>query len=213
MNLSRDGVKDRKEREREARQRAILEAAKEVFLEKGIELATMEEIAGRAELGKGTLYFYFKGKEEIALALLREGVEELFREVEGAFERSRDPEETLRELARAYFGFYRSNRAFFKIFVFGRRRAPGGVIPREWIEPNIERGRRCLQRLAQVLAQGVEEGRFKVDDPQKASVLLWGLLTGVLFLYEDEINRELVGEPLEEMVDYAIEFCLRGLKG
>jgi len=206
-------VRDRREREREARQRAILEAAKEVFLEKGIAMATMEEIARRAELGKGTLYFYFKGKEEIALALLREGVEELFREVEGALERAEDPEEVLRELARAYFAFYRRNRAFFRIFVFGRRRAPGEVIPREFIEPNIERGKRCLERLVQVLARGMEGGRFRRQDPRKAAVLLWCILQGVLFLYEDEINRELAGVPLDEMVDYAMDFCLRGLKG
>jgi len=53
------GVYERRIRERQLRRRAILEAAKEVFLEKGFEASRMEDIAERCELGKGTIYFYF----------------------------------------------------------------------------------------------------------------------------------------------------------
>lgn len=63
----------RRERERLARRRAMLDAALAVFGEKGFDGATVDEVAERAEFGKGTLYNYFPGgKDEIYLALFDE---------------------------------------------------------------------------------------------------------------------------------------------
>ena len=63
----------RREREREARRDAMLDAALAVFAEKGFEGATVDEIAERAEFGKGTIYNYFPGgKDELFVALLQE---------------------------------------------------------------------------------------------------------------------------------------------
>ena len=65
----------RREREREARRRAMLTAALGVFGEKGFEGATLDEIAEQAEFGKGTLYNYFPGgKDELYLTLFEEVV-------------------------------------------------------------------------------------------------------------------------------------------
>jgi TetR/AcrR family transcriptional regulator, repressor of fatR-cypB operon len=64
-----DGM-SRRERERRMRRRAMLDAAQSVFAEKGYARATLDEIAERAEFGKGTLYNYFEGgKEEILYAI------------------------------------------------------------------------------------------------------------------------------------------------
>ena len=63
----------RRERERAARRRAMLAAAREVFAERGYALASVEEIADRSEFGKGTLYNYFSdGKRQILRAVLDE---------------------------------------------------------------------------------------------------------------------------------------------
>lgn len=63
----------RRERERQARRAEMLLAAQEVFAEKGYNHATLEEVAARAEYGKGTLYNYFPGgKQEILLAIIEQ---------------------------------------------------------------------------------------------------------------------------------------------
>jgi AcrR family transcriptional regulator len=63
----------RRDRERRERRRAMLDAALVVFAEKGYDGATLDEIAERAEFGKGTLYNYFpEGKEAILFALIDE---------------------------------------------------------------------------------------------------------------------------------------------
>jgi len=68
----------RRERERDLRRRAMLEAAKAVFAEKSYAEATVDEIAERAQYGKGTIYLYFKGGKQELLATL---LDELFGEV------------------------------------------------------------------------------------------------------------------------------------
>lgn len=62
-------VAARREREREERRERILDAAQHIFESKGLDVATMEDIADQAQLGKGTLYLYFKTKEDLLLAM------------------------------------------------------------------------------------------------------------------------------------------------
>lgn len=64
----------RKEREREARREAILDAAARVFSVKNYFEATLDEIASEAELAKGTLYNYFEDKQDIFLSLIERGL-------------------------------------------------------------------------------------------------------------------------------------------
>ena len=62
-------IAERKEREKEQRRNDIIDAAESIFFSKGIENATMDEIAEEAELSKGTLYLYFKSKEGLLFAI------------------------------------------------------------------------------------------------------------------------------------------------
>ena len=64
-----DGRKSRKERETELRRQIIIEAAEKLFLSEGYENTTMDEIARLSEYSKGTLYKYFKSKDELYLAI------------------------------------------------------------------------------------------------------------------------------------------------
>ena len=64
------GIQERKEREKGRRRQQIMIAAKRIFSLKGFNKATMEDIANEAELSPGTLYLYFKSKEEMFLFLI-----------------------------------------------------------------------------------------------------------------------------------------------
>ncbi|HYE59160.1 MAG TPA: helix-turn-helix domain-containing protein, partial [Rhodothermales bacterium] len=73
----------RRERERLVRREAMLSAARSLFAEKGYEQARLEEIAERAEFGKGTLYNYFEGgKQELLFAIFEDAFEGVRRLVE-----------------------------------------------------------------------------------------------------------------------------------
>jgi len=72
------GIIERKEREKERRRNAIIDAAEEVFFSKGVEDATMDEVAERAELSKGTLYLYFKNKNDLFHGIIARALEILY---------------------------------------------------------------------------------------------------------------------------------------
>lgn len=63
------GIQERKEREKERRRQQIMVAAKRIFADKGFGRATMEDIANEAELSPGTLYLYFRSKDELCVSL------------------------------------------------------------------------------------------------------------------------------------------------
>src|SRR3989304_6659178 len=78
----------RRQKEKEDRKEAILAAAREVFFEEGIRRATVEAIAARAEVAKGTVYLYFDTKETIVAHLLLEGLDVLGEGLAKAYDES-----------------------------------------------------------------------------------------------------------------------------
>ncbi|MFX0004864.1 MAG: TetR/AcrR family transcriptional regulator [Candidatus Hermodarchaeota archaeon] len=75
--MSKDNTKERKKREKEARRNVILESAKKLFINLGFENTTMKNIAIEAELSKGSLYNYFKSKDDLYLAVATIAIREI----------------------------------------------------------------------------------------------------------------------------------------
>ncbi len=101
------GIQERKEREKERRRQQIMVAAKRVFTNKGFSKATMEDIAQEAELSPGTLYLYFKNKEELYASLSLRILQYLLIRVEHVNdEKDAGPEEKLRALMDAMYDVY-----------------------------------------------------------------------------------------------------------
>jgi len=95
----------------------ILVAALEVFSSKGFHGATVDEIAERAELGKGTVYRHFHSKKGLFSELIRLKVEELEQEVSGAIDPEADVLEIIEVYLRVYFGFFDRNRNLYRVLI------------------------------------------------------------------------------------------------
>jgi AcrR family transcriptional regulator len=111
------GVKERREREEQARLNDILGAAEKVFAEQGYYHTRMDDIAEAAELAKGTLYYYFKSKDEIFFHILEREVGRVIVEI-----KQRLPEKaTLLQAVEAelsvFLEYCDRNRGFLKIFL------------------------------------------------------------------------------------------------
>src|SRR5438132_5265289 len=66
-----------KERQRRAREEAILDAAQEVLVERGLHEMSMDDIAARVGIAKGTIYLHFSSKDALAAALVARGIEDV----------------------------------------------------------------------------------------------------------------------------------------
>lgn len=76
----------KRERRKEARPRELLDAALDLFVEKGFTATRAEEVAVRAGVSKGTLFLYFQSKEELFKAVIRENLSGRFKEWSEEFE-------------------------------------------------------------------------------------------------------------------------------
>lgn len=95
----------------------ILAAALDVFSSKGFHGTTVDEIAERAELGKGTVYRHFHSKKGLFSELIRSKVAELEETVSGAIDPQADVLEIIETYLRIYFAFFDLNRDLYKVLI------------------------------------------------------------------------------------------------
>jgi len=95
----------------------ILGAALEVFSSKGFHGATVDEVAERAGLGKGTVYRHFSSKRELFSELIRSKVAELEEAVTGAIDPRADVLKIIETYLRVYFEFFDRNRNLYKVLI------------------------------------------------------------------------------------------------
>ncbi|MCP5052779.1 MAG: TetR/AcrR family transcriptional regulator [bacterium] len=210
------GISERKERERRQRRSDILDAAEEVFFSRGVESATMDEVAEVAEYSKGTLYLYFKNKNELLHGIIGRGMEMLlfrFREATGR-------EETglakVAALGTAYFKFYLDHPKYFTIMQHQDNHTPDAKEVEK--NPNIckclQLGEETIGLMQEVVNVGIDDGTIRQDlDPLKLSLVLWGHTSGILGLIRDK--RVFLEDVLKvrgnELVDYSHQLMLEYL--
>jgi len=97
------------------KRRAIREAATEVFAEKGFHQARVSDIARQAGVADGTIYLYFRNKEDLLLNIFEDAMERLATELAEALDGVEDPLERIRVFARNHFSQVRDHRALAEV--------------------------------------------------------------------------------------------------
>lgn len=166
---------NRREREKLARREEILEAAKSVFADKGFDAATVDEIAERADLSKGSIYGYFKSKEDLFASLMESEIDKLFKVVERSLEDLEHPIKTLQNLIREAFIHLDKNSAFIRIFTPERAGLTRERHP-ELIERVIPKFQRLIGLTAQCFKEGIRKGMIRKTDPVSAAHILFGMI-------------------------------------
>jgi AcrR family transcriptional regulator len=98
----------------------INDAARAVFSEKGLDAATVDDIVGRADVGRGTFYYHFSGKNEIISHLIRDVLKALLAEVHDRCRDVADLPDVLDALISAHIGFFSNRWEDFVIYFQGR---------------------------------------------------------------------------------------------
>ena len=115
------GVKERQERDREAVSRAILDAARELFVSHGYQEVSIRKIAERIEYSPAAIYSYFPSKDDIFFALAEEGFRLLFSYGQGVEVReSGDPADALRSMFWRYYEFSKEHPEYFSLMFLDR---------------------------------------------------------------------------------------------
>jgi len=103
------GIIDRKQREKEQRRNSIIKAAERLFYAKGYDNVSMEDIAEEVELSKGALYFYFKSKDSIFIAIVTRKHSEFIRLLRERLKDLTTGGDKLRTVIQCYVDFVKEN--------------------------------------------------------------------------------------------------------
>jgi AcrR family transcriptional regulator len=153
----------------------ILTAAVRLFATHRFHEARMEDIAALAEVGKGTLYRYFKDKEELYLALLERGSAGMTLRLAEGVDRARSPREQLEAVAATVIRYFDENPYLFDLIQHAEAmRKPDHEFP--W-----QKARDVFaDLLAAIFAAAAARGDFRIDDPELAVFMFMGGLRSVI---------------------------------
>src|SRR6187402_285956 len=151
-----------RQRRKLARPQELLDAALDLFVEKGFAATRSEEVAARAGVSKGTLFLYFPSKEELFKAVVRENMSGRFAEWQEEFETFEGTTaEMVRYCMRVWWERIGATRAsgITKLIISEARNFPdiAAFYQQEVIKPGQDLIRRILQR-------GVDKGEFEIRD-------------------------------------------------
>jgi TetR/AcrR family transcriptional regulator len=191
----------RRERERLRQRQEMLAAALGLFSEKGYHNVSMHEIAEKAEFAIGTLYKFFKNKEDLYKALMLEQASRFHDELTKAIEEPDDDIETLRNYVRVKGELFRANVSMIRLYFAETRGASFNVMA--GLDSEIrERYYQFLQTLALVFERGMRRKRFKkIADPFYLATALDSLIHAFLFLWLEAPERHAYPEDPDTILD------------
>ncbi len=206
------GIQERKERERERRRQQIMVAAKRVFNAKGFNKSTMEDIAKEAELSPGTLYLYFKNKDELFASLSLRMLQFLSIRVEELHRKGRlSVEKKFQVLKQALYEVHEFDPLVLINMFHLQSSETLKNLSDELIEEIKALSRKCLRSMALVFQEGIQQKLFIDRHPTAMADSLWALFSGIV-LWEE--SKKIIDEDkdyLRPTLELAFEIFWRGI--
>ena len=156
----------------EFRIHSIRDAAMRVIARKGMAAATMQEIADEAGVAKGTIYLYFRDRDDLVEKAFESAMNDLHKRVEEALETPGIFETRLRAVLAAQIGFFQANREFFRLYM--SLRYPEGSAQQQrrqkrHCQPQYESR---VQRIAGLLEEAMKNGESRKMDPMRLALFI-----------------------------------------
>jgi AcrR family transcriptional regulator len=172
---------NRREREYLTHREEILAAAEKAFAAKGFFPTTMSDIAKESEFGMGTLYKYFKSKDELFFTLIDNKMEEINRLVKSELSQKTSAVERIRNVLKRLFEFIERNRDFFRIYISEQNRFEWTVKIQDDLGKVIhEKITTYMNILVKVMREGINGGELKSMDPRDMAQAFLGIVNSLV---------------------------------
>ena len=190
----------RRERENLRQRGEILEAALRLFSEKGYHNVSMHEIAGEAEFGIGTLYKFFRNKEELYKALIMEMAEKWHHALIQVLEQERNPLRAIKRYITVHQELFYANLPLVRLYFAETRGASFNI--KAGLDQDILRlYDEGIEKLASVFEKGIKDHVFRGLDPYQMALALEGTINTFLFRIMKDPARFREGDNLSTAAD------------
>ncbi|NHJ20908.1 MAG: TetR/AcrR family transcriptional regulator [Candidatus Lokiarchaeota archaeon] len=219
LNNQKQIRKSRKQRETELRKKIILEATERLFLSEGYEKTTMDEIARQSEFSKGTLYNYFKSKDELYLAIGIKAYELICEYTERFTSKEKPGLSQLMAIGYAFYEFTKDYPAYSSIFhdiavkipeVSFKPKESLSQIEKEYLNSNYK----YRDLFVKILGDAIKIKAIRIDkDPNLIGYILSTITSGIIsdLLQNSEMVKRR-GLDFDEIIDFTFEILAEGLK-
>src|SRR5262245_44071129 len=189
----------------EFRTAGILEAARAVFAKKGFHETTVDEIADAAGVAKGTVYLYYRSKQDIYFEALRFGFMSLITTLEREIGETEGIDEKLRAFIAAKLDYCAQNRDFFKIYYSELGKIPihPGAINSKFKDLYFEQAR----LVESILKAGARKGIIRSGPHNRTALAILDVIRGV-------VTEHLLGwsrSSVEQDVDFIFNLIWKGI--
>ncbi|NLF50128.1 MAG: TetR/AcrR family transcriptional regulator [Leptolinea sp.] len=190
----------------DARKKQIIDAAINVFNRAGFKDARMEDIVKEAGISKGLVYWYYKSKEELIIAI----TDHLFGEEFNRMEQADDPSIPPRECLTRYFDLYVIDLAgmlafspiIYELYALAFRNATVKKVMRGYLE-------RFIRSVEPIIQRGIDAGEFNTVNARQASIAFGSQIEGTLLLWAYAPDSMVVEKQLQEGISMLIKSLIQ----
>ena len=208
------GIAERKEREKQQRKEEIIHAAEKVFFSRGFDQSTMDDIAVEAELSKGTLYLYFKSKDDLHMAVARTAFNLLRQHTSAAAGAGGNAMDKLRRMGWACIEFSEKYPDQMKSIMTLEGVDPRDISLSTGDVQHMIFNESPVGTVVQVVEQGVEEKLIRADLPVALIAhTLWMSVLGVIrFVKSKKSLFEMLELSPSKIYESHFELVINGIR-
>jgi AcrR family transcriptional regulator len=201
-------MKSKEEVVQEFRVQTIQDATMRVISRKGMAAATIQEIADEAGVAKGTIYLYFRDREELVEKTFESAMSQLLERVDAAIASNDKFEDKIRGIMAAKLAFFAANREFFRLYLSLRMPEGPAATQRRQRQHCQPAYRTRTEQFADVLQQAMDRGEIRKADPNRLALFITEGSTAIIL----ERLGESSSPPEQADVDFMTSFILDGIR-
>lgn len=180
----------------------ILDISKIMFVEQGYDKTSLRSIAKKLSISPGTIYLYFKNKDDLFFAIHEEGFKLLHERMKAKMG-IKDPVFRLKELSRAYIQFAWDFPEYYDLMF--SQSAPMNAIEEELEEAMWPSAMNSFACLHESVAYAIKQGAFIQEEVEKITFSLWGAVHGMVSLCLCNRMKMFPDHNVEELVLNSID--------
>jgi AcrR family transcriptional regulator len=205
-------ISERKNREKEYRIKQIKDSAATLFYKKGFVATTIEDIAAAAEISKGTIYLYFKSKDDLYFSLVEPSLDKLSKKlIKIAGMKEITPEIRMKNVVDAVYDFYDKDPDAYHLISRYEASVFASLLSKDKLDHLKSLMRSNLNQLETVISDGVKQGSFRKIDPKMTAIIIWNTFMGIIQFQENRLEKGR-SDYRRSTIDGAVEIIYRGIR-
>jgi AcrR family transcriptional regulator len=203
----------KKEKGKENRRNTILKAARRLFFDRGFKTVTVDSIAAKSEVSKGSIYLCFESKEEIYTQILIADNIALHERIINFSSIEASASQLLQEFARIYVDFFLNDKELFRILMTFMMQTGQMHLTEKQSTELIRSTNENIKPISEIIQKGIDSCEFSpVSNIWQMQNAIWGMLNGVISLYLFTGNPIKRMERIHSTIQNSLDIFIKGLK-